>query len=196
MPEMIRGKGQVDRILRRGSISMQHQDSTKISTGPNAKHILTSETDRITAHNLLRRVQLSVVYATIWGIGGVSNGSERRLFFDVLVRPVVEQTLHTVKIPVQYSLFELQLSLEDFELRPFTFGSLKTVTKKPTKNNTIIPTLIRNPSLVDDIGVVQSEESNHDANNAASNRLNRSKVEVYFQCLFFNVVYMKSFCYH
>eukprot|EP00981_Chlorochromonas_danica_P009502 scaffold2709_cov163-Ochromonas_danica.AAC.4 len=68
---------------------------------------------------LLRRARLSVVYAAIWGFGGALNSSEKRKFFDSIIRDTVQHYMDPdVVIPSDCLVFELYFDVDNAELVP------------------------------------------------------------------------------
>ena len=59
------------------------------------------------------RVQLSLIYASVWGFGGGVNGTDRRVFFDRLMRDAAEKYISrdVMKIQGNLLMFELMLDL-------------------------------------------------------------------------------------
>lgn len=86
---------------------------------------------------LVKRGKLSIVYAALWGLGGVCNSSEKRKFFESMLRDLTQQYFDDeneesgqqskvgkghpqvvfpgggISIPTEVSVYECTLSLED-----------------------------------------------------------------------------------
>eukprot|EP01041_Mallomonas_annulata_P000319 gene319-578_t len=75
------------------------------------------EIEKRSSERLLVRVEMAVVHAAVWGFGGPSNGSDRRVFFEVLLRQAVKVHIPEISLPNEFSLFEAELLLEDFSFR-------------------------------------------------------------------------------
>ena len=65
--------------------------------------------------NLLAlRVRYSIIYASIWGFGGLVNGSERRKLFNIATYDLFRNVFGpSLDIPIDYSLFDVVLTLKE-----------------------------------------------------------------------------------
>ena len=74
--------------------------------------------------NLMMRVKMSVMYAAIWGFGGIFNSTTRRKFFENLARRTFDEYVsdplgdHCVSLPFDCSIFDLYLCLPQLSFIP------------------------------------------------------------------------------
>lgn len=72
---------------------------------------------------LMARVQLSIIYAAIWGFGGHLNGSSQRNFFNNFLRDIIYKYLNDDNIDKENNLFDLVLDLEHITFEKGNFIS-------------------------------------------------------------------------
>lgn len=73
---------------------------------------------------LMKRVKMSVMYAAIWGFGGIFNSTTRRKFFENLARRAFDEFVSDpliegyISLPYDCSMFELYLCLPQMSFVP------------------------------------------------------------------------------
>lgn len=71
------------------------------------------------------RVRMSLVYASVWGLGGIYNSTSKRLFFDNILRNAVEKHLDNddffIELPHHTSVFDMHLLLHEMTFSPASY---------------------------------------------------------------------------
>ena len=104
---------------------------TKMPNQPDAlpmKEVLTL--DAKGRQRLSLRVRMCVIYAAIWGFGGIYNSTSRRKFFESIARNSIEEYVdpdNHINIPYDCSIFEIYILLTQLKFVPATYRKASTV---------------------------------------------------------------------